>query len=85
MSRSNRWLAAPRLVAYRCGGPDGLLAESGAAILVDDDREFLSAVESLLADESARAQMGVTGRHYAVDKLSAQDFLADKSLFTLER
>lgn len=85
MSRSNRWPAAPRLVAYRCGGPDGLLAESGTAILVDDDREFLSAVESLLADKSARAQMGVTGRRYAVDKLSAQDFLVDKLLFTLER
>ena len=85
MSRSNRWPAAPRLVAYRCGGPDGLLAESAATILVDDDREFLSAVESLLADESPRAQMGVAGRRYEVDNLTAQDFLADQLLFTLER
>jgi hypothetical protein len=32
-----------------------------------------------------RVQIGVAGCRYAVDKLSAQDFLADNSLFTLER
>jgi glycosyltransferase involved in cell wall biosynthesis len=71
------------VVAYRCGGPDRLLAESGAAILVDDDRGFRAVVEELLADESARTDMGATGRRYAVERFSAQDFLADKSLFTL--
>jgi glycosyltransferase involved in cell wall biosynthesis len=35
------------VVAYRCGGPDRLLAKSGAAILVDDHRAFRSAVEEL--------------------------------------
>jgi glycosyltransferase involved in cell wall biosynthesis len=71
------------VVAYRCGGPDRLLAESGAAILVDDGREFRLAVEELLADESARAEMGVVGRRYAVEQFSAHEFLADRSLFTL--
>jgi glycosyltransferase involved in cell wall biosynthesis len=71
------------VVAYRCGGPDRLLAESGAAILVEDDRAFRSAVERLLADDLARAEMGAAGRRYIVEKFSAQDFLADKSLFTL--
>src|SRR5664280_657525 len=46
------------VVAYRCGGPDRLLAESGGGILVDDDRMFRIAVEELLMDESARSEMG---------------------------
>jgi glycosyltransferase involved in cell wall biosynthesis len=73
------------VVAYRCGGPDRLLADSGAAILVDDDREFRLAVEGLLADESSRAEMGAAGRRYAVEKCSARDFLADPSLFSVNR
>jgi len=73
------------VVAYRCGGPDRMLAESGAAILVDDSRAFRSAVEGLLVDESARAEMGTAGRRYAVEKFSARDFLADTSLFSLNR
>jgi len=73
------------VVAYRCGGPDRLLAESGAAILVNDSRAFRSAVEGLLEDESARAEMGAAGRRYAVEKFSAQDFLADASLFSVNR
>lgn len=73
------------VVAYRCGGPDRLLAESGAAILVDDDRAFRLAVEGLLVDESARAEMGAAGRRSAVEKFSAQDFLADASLFSVNR
>jgi glycosyltransferase involved in cell wall biosynthesis len=71
------------VVAYRCGGPDQLLAESGAAILVDDDRAFRSAVEELLADDVARAEMGAVGRRYVVDAFSVQNFLADTSLFTV--
>jgi D-inositol-3-phosphate glycosyltransferase len=71
------------VVAYRCGGPDRLLAESGAAILVDDQRAFRSVVEELLADDVARAEMGAAARRYAVEKFSAQDFLADKFLFSV--
>jgi glycosyltransferase involved in cell wall biosynthesis len=71
------------VVAYRCGGPDQLLAESGAAILVDDDRAFRLAVEELLADDVARAEMGAAGRRYVVKRLSAHEFIADKSIFTL--
>jgi glycosyltransferase involved in cell wall biosynthesis len=73
------------VVAYRCGGPDRLLVESGAAILVDDGQAFRTAVEELLVDESARAEMGSAGRRYVAAKFSARDFLADKSLFTLAR
>ena len=73
------------VVAYRCGGPDRLLTESGAAILVDDRRGFRLAVEGLLADEPARAQIGAVGRRYAVEKFSARDFLADTSLFSVNR
>jgi len=71
------------VVAYRCGGPDRLLAESNGAILVDDDSAFRSAVEGLLADESTRDEMGAVGRRYAVEQFSSRDFLADRSLFTL--
>jgi glycosyltransferase involved in cell wall biosynthesis len=71
------------VVAYRCGGPDRLLAESGAAILVDDDRAFRYAVEGLLADDVARAEMGTAGRSYVLDKFSAKSFLADTSLFSV--
>jgi glycosyltransferase involved in cell wall biosynthesis len=71
------------VVAYRCGGPDRLLAESGAAVLVDDDRAFRHAVEGLLRDEVARAEMGAVGRSYVVDKFSAEDFLTDTSLFSV--
>jgi hypothetical protein len=62
-----------------------MLAESGAAILVDDSRAFRSAVVGLLVNRSARAEMGTAGRRYAVEKFSARDFLAVTSLFSLNR
>jgi len=71
------------VVAYRCGGPDRLLAESGGAILVENESTFRSAVEELLADQSARAEMGAAGRSYVVDTFSAKNFLADASLFSV--
>jgi glycosyltransferase involved in cell wall biosynthesis len=71
------------VVAYRCGGPDRFLTESGGAILVDDDRTFRAAVEYLLADEGARAEMGIAGRRYVVENFSSQNFLENASLFSL--
>jgi len=35
------------VVARRCGGPDRMLAESGGAVVVGDDRAFRAALELL--------------------------------------
>lgn len=70
------------VVAYRCGGPDRLLDQSGGAILVDDETSFRRAVELLLEDDAARQQLAEAGRQFAVATLSARAFLADTSVFS---
>jgi hypothetical protein len=65
---------ATPVVTYRCGGPDRLPADSGAAILVDDYRAFRAAVEELLEGDVARAEMGAAARRCAVEKFSARTF-----------
>ncbi len=69
------------VIAYRCGGPDRMLLESAGGIVVEDATGFRSAVEELLSDPGARAEMGSAGRSFVVDNFSLQDFLADRSLF----
>lgn len=69
------------VVAYRCGGADAYLAESGGAELVDNGPEFRSVVERLLIDERARDEMGARGRAWVQQHLSAESFLGDPAVF----
>lgn len=69
------------VVAYRCGGADAYLAESGGAELVDSQTDFESVVERLLGNESARAEMGARGRAWVQQHLSAESFLGDPTVF----
>lgn len=69
------------VVGYRCGGADAYLAASGGAELVDGPAEFRSAVERLLGDDGARAEMGSEGRAWVRQHLSAAAFLSDGSIF----
>lgn len=69
------------VVAYRCGGPDAFLAESGGAVLVDNQADFQAAVERLLADEDRCAEMGALGREWVSKNLSAESFLGDPGIF----
>lgn len=71
------------VVAYRCGGPDDFLQESGGGIIVDDDEHFRQAVETLLSDDGKRREMGAAGRAWVDRNMSATNFLADSSLFSL--
>lgn len=69
------------VVAYRSGGPDALLAESGGAVLVDNLEDFVRSTERLLADEFTREQMGAQGRAWVEQHLSSDPFLADPTMF----
>lgn len=71
------------VVAYRCGGPDRFLQESGGGIVVDDDEHFRRAVESLLGDDGKRQDLAEAGRTWVDQNMSAHRFLADSSLFSL--
>lgn len=72
---------ATPVVAYRCGGSDRILAESGGGVVVDDDATFRSTIERLLADPSACEEMGRAGRSYVERNLSLRAFLSDPSIF----
>jgi len=69
------------VVAYRCGGADALLADSGGALLVDNPEDFVASTERLLADELTREQMGAQGRAWVEQHLSPGPFLADPTRF----
>lgn len=71
------------VVAYRCGGPDRYLIESGGGIVVDHDDEFRSAVEQLLVDDVRREEMATVGRAWVDANLSAEKFLANADTFAL--
>lgn len=69
------------VVAWRCGGPDRFLEESGGGVLVEDALQFQVAVESLLDDPQRREKMGLTGRDYVEKHFSGQRFLDDPTVF----
>lgn len=71
------------VVAWRCGGPDQFLEESGAAILVDAAREFREAVESLLRDRAECRRLGLAGRAYVEENFSAARFLDNPTIFAV--
>lgn len=72
---------ATPVVAYRCGGPERILTDSGGGLIVDDDHAFRATVEHLIAHPEVRAEMGQAGRRYAERHLSLRDFLADGAIF----
>jgi glycosyltransferase involved in cell wall biosynthesis len=69
------------VVAYRCGGPDQLLRESGGGIVVENADEFRRAIERLLGDCDLREELGVAGRSWVDANLSAKQFLANPDIF----
>lgn len=69
------------VVAYRCGGADRVLTESGGGLVVDDELAFRLAVERLLVDPEACQDMGRAGRAYVQRHLSLRSFLSDASVF----
>ncbi|HEV2125524.1 MAG TPA: glycosyltransferase family 4 protein [Chloroflexota bacterium] len=71
------------VVAYRCGGPDHFLQESGGGIVVDDDQHFRTAVEALLGDAARRQEMGDVGRAWVNRNMNGASFLGDSALFSL--
>ena len=73
---------ATPVVAFRAGGPDQILIESGGGTLVDDEAAFVVEVERLLAEPSRRADMGAAGRAWVEANASSRAFLADGSIFT---
>ena len=71
------------VVAWRCGGPDRFLEDSGGAVVVDSASQFQQAAQDLLADPARRAEMGSAGRDYIEAKFSGANFLADPAVFAL--
>ncbi|HUQ63756.1 MAG TPA: glycosyltransferase family 4 protein [Acidimicrobiales bacterium] len=71
------------VVAYRCGGPDRYLADSGGGFTVDDDDEFRRRVELLLTNHELRDEMAALGRAWVDSHLSAKNFLANPDVFRL--
>jgi glycosyltransferase involved in cell wall biosynthesis len=69
------------VVAFRCGGPDQLLADSGGGIVVEDAAAFREAVEAILEDPERRDRMGVAGRAWVEKHASGAAFLADPTTF----
>jgi glycosyltransferase involved in cell wall biosynthesis len=62
------------VVATRCGGPEFMLQESGAGLLVDHDAgAFAQAVQSM-ADETRRQEFAGRARSYAETRLSFETF-----------
>lgn len=72
---------ATPVVAYRCGGADEYLAESDGATLVENDSEFLNAVQRLLGDPAARTEMGARGREWVSQHMNSKSFLRDPTIF----
>ena len=71
------------VVAYRCGGPDHFLRESGGGIVVDDDESFRRSVEQLILDEARRSEMGRAGRRWVEVNMNGCQFLHNHDLFVL--
>lgn len=69
------------VVAYRCGGSDHFLQESGGGIVVDDDDCFQQTVEELLLDKGRAEEMGRAGRAWVEHHMNQRRFLADTELF----
>lgn len=72
------------VVAWRCGGPDRFISESGGGVLVNDAAELKRVVCALLSDSELRYELGLAGRRYVEQRFSAQSFLGDPCLFTPE-
>jgi glycosyltransferase involved in cell wall biosynthesis len=66
------------VVATRCGGPEQIVGDSGAAALVPprDPDALAAAMSSVLADEELRRHMGSAGRARAVAAYSVQTMVA---------
>ncbi len=63
------------VVSTRCGGPEHVLAESGAGIVVDHTAAALaSGIRALAENEPLRRAMGELGRAYAERELSPARF-----------
>lgn len=71
------------VVAYRCGGSDHFLRESGAGIIVDDEQSFQKNVEALLLDDERRQDMGRAGRAWVENHMNGNRFLRDAEVFRL--
>jgi glycosyltransferase involved in cell wall biosynthesis len=71
------------VVALRCGGPDRFLADSGGAVVVDDERDLGNAVDALLTDDARRIEMGRRGREWVGQNMSATAFLENEEIFRL--
>lgn len=69
------------VVAWRCGGPDRFLEESGGGVLVDSATGLRTVVEGLLSEPERLLQLGLAGRRYVEDRFSASNFLDDAALF----
>lgn len=73
------------VVATRCGGPEYLVAESGAGMLVAHSAEALAtAINALIRDEATRRRYGAAGRRYAHEKLSLSVFNTRVKRITME-
>ena len=63
------------VVSTRCGGPEHIINDSGAGILVGHDAEELTrAIASLLADHERRSQLRANALRYARTELSFDNF-----------
>lgn len=64
------------IVSTRCGGPEQVIRESGAGLLVDDGAGMLEALRGLSASPQRRAGLGFRGGAYARAVLSPEVFAA---------
>jgi len=63
------------VVSTRCGGPEHVLRESGAGLLVDHTPNAMAeAIRALAADAARRSKMATCGREYAQRELSTERF-----------
>ena len=63
------------VISTRCGGPEHVLSESGAGLLVDHTPNAMAeAIRTLAADAARRSKMARCGREYAQRELSTERF-----------
>lgn len=71
------------VVAMRCGGPDRYLIESGGGFVVDSPEDFRAAVDRLLENPELGREMGMAGRAWVEQNISARAFLENTHLFRI--
>lgn len=71
------------VVAWKCGGIDHILDESGGGITVPTVEDFTAAVERLLLDVGCARAMGEAGRSWIVRHAALSTFMSNTGVFSI--